>query len=111
MSRIESCNTDYSKPEQYIFLKMKPTFFRSGSVASMSEKIEEMSEKSRLIFQKLQGKVFHTIKNIGGQKYMNRYRIGEDGKLTLEEILLGSFLGGKEVQEILTKAGNDVSFI
>ena len=42
---------------------------------------------------------------------MNRYRIGEDGKLTLEESLLGSFLGGKEVQEILTKAGNDVSFI
>jgi len=74
----------------------------------MSEKIEEMSEKSRQIFQKLQGKVFHTIKNIGGQNYMNKYRIGVDGKLTLEESLLGSFLGGKEVQEILTKAGNEV---
>lgn len=82
--------------------------FRSGSVASMSEKIEEMSEKSRQIFQKLQGKVFHTIKNIGGQNYMNKYRIGKDGKLTLEESLLGSFLGGKEVQQILTKAGNEV---
>ena len=85
-----------------------PSYIRSPSIAGMSEKIEEMSEKSRQIFQKLQGKVFHTIKNIGGQKYMNRYRIGENGKLTLEESLLGSFLGGKEVQEILTQAGNEV---
>ena len=51
---------------------------------------------------------YHTIKNIGGQNYMNKYRIGKDGKLTLEESLLGSFLGGKEVQQILTKAGNEV---
>lgn len=87
-----------------------PTFIRAPSIADMSEKIEEMSEKSKEIFQKLQGKVFHTIKNIGGQKYMNRYRIGENGKLTLEESLLGSFLGGKEVQEILTQAGNEVRF-
>jgi hypothetical protein len=39
---------------------------------------------------------------------MNRYRIGADGKLTLEESLLGSFLGGKEVKNIIRQAGNEV---
>ena len=81
---------------------------RALSVEGMSEKIEEMSEKSKEIFQQLQGRVFHTIKNIGGQNYMNRYRIGADGKLTLEESLLGSFLGGSEVKNIIRQAGNEV---
>ena len=81
---------------------------RALSVEGMSEKMEEMSEKSREIFEQLQGRVFHTIKNIGGQNYMNRYRIGANGKLTLEESLLGSFLGGNEVKNIIRKAGNEV---
>ena len=88
-------------------------FSRQGSRISLSMddisgKMEEVSEKSKQIFHQLQGRVFHTIKNIGGQNYMNKYRIGADGKFTLEESLLGSFLGTREVQDIIKKAGNEV---
>ena len=74
----------------------------------MSEKMGEMSEKSKEIFQQMQGRVIHTIKTIGGENYMHRYRIGEDGKLTLEKSLLGSFLGGNEVRDIIRTAGKEV---
>ena len=83
-------------------------FSRALSRENLSVKMEEVSEKSKQIFQHLQGKVFHTIKNIGGQNYLNRYRIGADGKLTLEESLLGAFLGAKEVPNIIKEAGNEV---
>ena len=63
------------------------------------------------LFKQLQGRVFHTIKNIGGTNYMHRYRIGSDGKLTLEKTLMGAYLSGKEVQNIIKEAGNEVRFL
>ena len=72
--------------------------------------MEGVSEEVWRRFQDLQGRVFHTIKNVGGTNYMHRYRIGTDGKLILEEKLLGAYLTGKEVQNILKQAGNEVWF-
>ena len=73
--------------------------------------MEEEFDGPGQLFQQLQGQVFHTIKNIGGKNYMHRYRIGTDGKFTLEEKLLGAYLSGKQVQNIIKEAGNEVRFL
>ena len=59
-------------------------------------------------FKKLQGRVFHTIKTVGGTNYLHRYRIGSDGNINFEEQLQGLYLTSKDVQKIIKEAGNEV---
>ena len=77
----------------------------------MEKEAESWEMEPGELFQQLRGRVFHTLKRVGSKDYMHRYRIGTDGKFTLEERLLGAYLSGKEVQNIIKEAGNEVRFL
>lgn len=77
----------------------------------LKQRFNHLPEDLKDRFYRLQGQLFHAVRTINGANYMYRYRIGLDGKLTLEEKLKGIYVTGRKIEETrkkLLKAGKAV---
>ena len=70
---------------------------------NLKKGVSDRSEELIQSFQRLQGKMFHAMRTINGTNYMYSYRIGFDGKLTLEQKMRGLYVTGEKIEETRRK--------